>query len=139
MQKLTIAVIGAASLFALPVLAQTNSTTTSPSTTGSNSSASNQPMSQADMSQLQQKITSDMQKDGYKDVRVVPNSFLIHARNKEGQPVVMIINPNSVFAVTSIDTANGTGNPSGVNNGAGSSLGSNNNLTHNGTSSTTHQ
>lgn len=133
MQKLAIAVIGAASLFALPVLAQTNSNGTSSSNSGSSSSASNAPMSQASMAQMQQKITSDLQKDGYKDVRVVPNSFLIHAQNKEGQPVVMIINPNSVFAVTSVgNTGNGNGSPNGTN-GTNNNLGNSGNANHNGT------
>jgi hypothetical protein len=32
----------------------------------------------------------------------------VHATNKEGQSVVMIINPDSVFSMTDVGTANGT-------------------------------
>jgi len=78
-------------------------------------------MSQSDLTKLQQKITADLQNDGYRDVRVMPNSFLVHATNKQGQAVVMIINPDSVFAVTEI----GPGNATGSGGGSGSNLGNN--------------
>lgn len=129
MQKFYIAAIGAAAFAALPALAQTSSTGSN-ATTNSNSSMSTSntgangsttPMSQADMGRLQQKITADLQNDGYKNVRVVPNSFLIHAENKSGQPIVMIINPDSVFAITDVGNQ---GNPNGAGRNGGA-LGSN--------------
>jgi hypothetical protein len=88
-------------------------------------------MSQADIQRVQQKITHDLTSDGYTNVQVVPNSFLVHATDKRNQPVVMIINPDSVFAVTELPNkqANNAGNPNGGSS-HNSSLGS---------STTTHQ
>ncbi len=99
MQKLTLAAFAAACLLATPVLAQAN--TNSSSTTANNTSQT-KPMSQADLQRVQQKITNDLTSDGYTNVQVMPNSFLVHATNKRNEPVVMIINPDSVFAVTQL-------------------------------------
>ena len=134
MQKTFLALTAAASLLAVPALAQSNqSNSTQSNQANSGSSAAgqsssqagaSQQMSQADLTQLQHKITSDLQQDGYKNVRVVPNSFLVHAENKQGHPVVMIINPDSVFAMTTVD-ASGNGNPgSAQGNATGSQRGS---------------
>lgn len=111
MQKLTLAALGAASLFALPALAQNSNQPTHP-----NTSSSAQPMSSGDQQQLRQKITQDLKNDGYSDVQVVPDSFLVHAKNKQGEAVVMIINPNSVFAVTQLPT--NQANAGNSNNGS---------------------
>lgn len=121
MQKLTVAAIGAASLFALPVFAQN----TTPSHNGSQATTNNSSSSTANLQQVQHKITQDLQNDGYTNVQVIPNSFLVHAMNKHNEPVVMIINPDSVFAVTQLpgNQAN-AGNPNGAhssNQGVGSS------------------
>lgn len=128
MKSFTYALIGAASLAAVPALAQSsNSSSGGASTTPPHNStaSSSTPMSSSDMAQLQQKITSDLQADGYKNVRVMPNSFLVHATNKQGQPVVMIINPDSVFAVTELggNTASNN-NPNRTQSGSGGALGS---------------
>ena len=41
-----------------------------------------------------------LQKQGFTDVRVVPQSFIIHAKDKDGNPVVMSVTPDSIAAVT---------------------------------------
>src|SRR3984893_6490907 len=41
-----------------------------------------------------------LQKQGFTDVRVVPQSFIIHAKDKDGNPVVMSVTPDSITAVT---------------------------------------
>ncbi len=48
--------------------------------------------------QIQQKIKSQ----GFTDVKVVPESFLVTAKDKDGDPVTMIIGPHSLvmFSVT---------------------------------------
>ena len=128
MQNLTLAMIGAASLFAVPAFAQSSSKNSTSSTGNSNTSASNQQMSSQDLQKSQQKITQDLKSDGYTNVKVVPDSFLVHATNKHNQPVVMIINPDSVFAVTQLsgknaNSANASGT-SGQQSGLGSSTSS---------------
>lgn len=41
-----------------------------------------------------------LQKQGYTDIRVVPRSFIVNAKDKDGNPVVMSVSPNSITAVT---------------------------------------
>ena len=50
---------------------------------------------------LRQKMTSDLQKAGFSDVQVMPESFLVHAKDSSGNPIMMVINPDSVSEVTS--------------------------------------
>jgi len=42
---------------------------------------------------LQQQLTSDFQKAGLTDVRVMPDSFLVEAKDKSGNAITMLINP----------------------------------------------
>ena len=117
MYKITIATIGAAALFAVPVFAQTTNHSTDQGNTKSTSSSSAS-SSQATMSsaQAQQKIMSDLQNDGFTNIHVIPNSFLVHATNKRNEPVVMIINPDSVFEVTDLPKHPGTSTQSNAGN-----------------------
>jgi len=116
MQKSLIAALGAAALFAVPAFAastpstETNppgSTATAPAA-GTTTPNASTPMPRAPGSSLggmRQKITAELTKDGFKNVEVVADSFLVHAINQDGEPVVMIINPDSVFAVTKLTSA----------------------------------
>ena len=106
MYKLTLATIGMASLFAIPAFAQNSpqSNTTNPANNSATSSTQ-QPMSPTNVAQAQQKIMQDLKSDGYTNVRVVPNSFLVHATNKRNEAVVMIINPDSVFSVIALPSS----------------------------------
>ncbi len=49
--------------------------------------------------ELKQKLTSQ----GFTNVQIVPGSFIVSAKDKQGDPVTMIIGPNSmtVFAMSS--------------------------------------
>ncbi|SJZ38970.1 hypothetical protein SAMN02745126_00818 [Enhydrobacter aerosaccus] len=49
---------------------------------------------------LPQKIHDKLVAQGFKDVVVVPNSFIVSARDKDGQPVQMLIGPDSMTVVT---------------------------------------
>ncbi len=104
MQKLTLTAFAAACLLAAPTMVQAASTNQNNggTNTASSSSAAQRPMSQADLQKVELKITNDLKSDGYTNVQVMPNSFLVHATNKHNDPVMMIINPNSVFAVTQV-------------------------------------
>src|SRR5579875_3288174 len=101
------AALAAASMLAVPAFAQT--TATQPNTGSSYSRTSSQngssTMSPQQTMQLRRKIKSDLQQSGFTDIHVVPDSFLVRAVNKQGEPVVMIINPNSVFSVTQMSSA----------------------------------
>lgn len=60
---------------------------------------------------LPQQIRDKLKTQGYSDVKVVPGSFIVSAKDKEGDPVTMVIGPHStaVFTTVSIDSAPTTG------------------------------
>jgi hypothetical protein len=49
---------------------------------------------------LREQMTTTLQKEGFTDVKVMPDSFLVSAKDKTGNPVTMFINPDSVTEVT---------------------------------------
>ncbi|RYB01771.1 hypothetical protein D3272_24515 [Lichenibacterium ramalinae] len=59
---------------------------------------------QADMSHMnmRQQIQSQMTKAGFTDVIVTPSSFYVRGKNKQGEPVAMVIGPDSFTEVTEI-------------------------------------
>jgi hypothetical protein len=48
--------------------------------------------------ELRQKLTSA----GFTDIEIVPSSFLVSAKNKEGNQVMMRISPNSMTTLTEV-------------------------------------
>jgi hypothetical protein len=105
MSKFSFATIVAATLLAAPAFAQSSPSTTPLPTTPTPTSPTATTPSAAG-TQARETITSQLEKDGYRNVSVVADSFLVHATNKEGQSVVMIINPDSVFSMTDVGAAN---------------------------------
>jgi hypothetical protein len=71
-------------------------------------------MSGQNPAQLRQQVRQNLADAGFTDIKVMPESFLVRAKDKSGNPVMMIINPDSVTAVTAL-----TGTTSG-NSMAGS-------------------
>jgi len=49
-----------------------------------------------------QQMRQDLQGLGFTDVKIMPESFLIRAKDKQGRSVMMVVNPDSVLAVTAI-------------------------------------
>lgn len=66
---------------------------------------------QSDMSKMpiRQQIQDQMSKAGYTDVTVTPSSFYVHAKDKQGNPIAMVIGPDSVTEVTELPAAKGGG------------------------------
>ena len=56
---------------------------------------------------LQQQVTTNLQNSGFTNVKVMPDSFLVQATDKSGNPVTMFIGPNSMTEVTTVGAANG--------------------------------
>ena len=87
---------------AMPAFAATN---TNAAETGNGQSANarsvNAP-SAASMMPLRHKIHQELAEGGFTDIRVMPQSFLVRAKDRDGNPVMMVINPNSVTAITAI-------------------------------------
>jgi hypothetical protein len=48
---------------------------------------------------LRMQFTKDLKIAGFTDIRVMPESFLVRAKDKRGRPVMMVINPDSVAEV----------------------------------------
>lgn len=89
---------------------------TSPSQNQSAStSTANQPGAEPSGSMnMRQQLQDTLAKQGYSDINVVPSSFLVHAKDKKGEPVAMVIGPDSITAVTEIapnKQANATNDP----------------------------
>jgi hypothetical protein len=49
---------------------------------------------------IQQQLRQNLQRAGFTDIQVMPSSFLVRAKDPGGNPVMMVINPDSVTAVT---------------------------------------
>ena len=58
-----------------------------------------------------EKLTQDLKKAGFTDVKVMADAFLIQAKTKDGNPVVMTLGPDGVTALemTNAKSASQTG------------------------------
>jgi len=107
-----------ASGFAAPAFAATTGTPT-PGSTGDTSAADGQSAMSNDQNGMNdqssiyngnkngqaamhigQHIRNDLSKAGYTDITIMPTSFMVRAKDKEGNPVMMVISPDSVTAIT---------------------------------------
>jgi hypothetical protein len=81
---------------------------------------------------IQQQVYDNLKQAGFTEIQIMPSSFLVRAKDRAGNPVMMVINPDSVTAVTEIPeqggvaafppSASGRGEanmPTGPNSGAG--------------------
>ena len=83
---------------------------------------------------IAQKLRADLNKAGYTDITIRPSSFFVQAKNSEGNPVTMMISPDSVTALTEAtqrsesasksQDSGGNGNSAGVTPGSKSTGGS---------------
>jgi hypothetical protein len=78
----------------------------------SQSPSQNQTSAKATVNQGQnlaaaQKIRQDLQSAGFKDVKVVAESFVVQAKSRDGDPVLMTIGPHgmSVFETENINNS----------------------------------
>jgi hypothetical protein len=54
------------------------------------------------------------QQAGFTDIRIMPESFLVRAKDRDGNPVMMVINPDSITAIEK--------QPGGSTTGAGTQM-----------------
>lgn len=101
--------------------AQTQNHSSSPQTTSQPPANSNQNLAAA------QQIQQDLKKAGFTDVNVVAESFVVQAKSKDGNPVLMTIGPHgmSIFEAEAMNNATGskTSSPSSTTGSAPSSNG----------------
>jgi hypothetical protein len=50
--------------------------------------------------QIRAKISQKLQAAGFTDIRMMPTSFMVRAKDPDGNPVMMLINPDSVEAIS---------------------------------------
>ena len=48
------------------------------------------------------KLKQDLQKAGFTDIKVLADSFVVQANDKDGNPTVMTLSPGGVFAISEI-------------------------------------
>jgi hypothetical protein len=71
-------------------------------------STRDQPQSNSgDAQTIQHQVQSNLQQAGFTDIQMMPSSFLVRAKDSAGNPVIMVISPDSVTAVTEISTPAG--------------------------------
>jgi hypothetical protein len=118
-----------AALLPCSAYAQTSTGTsaTSPSATATSpnnatGTMATQPSNQTAQA-LPQKIKQKLQQQGFSDVQVVPGSFIVSAKDKDGDLVNMVIGPNSMMMMTSSQVS-GTPNSSSTTTGQSGSTSS---------------
>jgi hypothetical protein len=62
-----------------------------------------------DVQNIPQKIHDELTAKGFKDVKVVPGSYIVSGEDKDGNPVMMVIGPNSMTVMkgTPLDGSQG--------------------------------
>jgi hypothetical protein len=51
---------------------------------------------------IQEQVRNNLKQAGFTDIHIIPTSFLVRAKDSAGNPVMLVINPDSVAAVTEI-------------------------------------
>jgi hypothetical protein len=112
-------ILAAAAMLALltaPVLAQSSSTS------GSQASQVNQnaqAASQSDQQKLAaaQKIEQSLKKEGFTDVKIVAESFVVQGKSPDGNPVVMTIGPQGMSVFEAMNANGSSSGTVGSNSG----------------------
>ena len=123
--------IGILLVCAGPSFAQNN-----PQNNTQNKGAQSQQQTQSSQN-MQQQVRSNLQSAGFTDIKIMPESFLVRAKDKSGNPVMMVINPDSITAVTeevnhrNSSSTTGSAAGQGANNNGVDNNGANNNGTKN--------
>ena len=66
------------------------------------------------------KVTQDLQKAGFSDVKVLEDAFLVQAKTKDGNPIIMTIGPNGMSAMEMSKSTQTTGQAHSDNSPAAS-------------------
>jgi sporulation protein YlmC with PRC-barrel domain len=66
-----------------------------------------------DQTSARQNLTNMLQKSGYTDIRVAPTSFMVRAKDRDGDPVIMSVSPDHFAEMTTVsDRTTDNGNSS---------------------------
>jgi opacity protein-like surface antigen len=100
-----------------PAFAQSTQSTSSPAQSNTQANANSTGNLVA-----AQKIKDDLQKAGFTNVEIVAESFVVQAKSKDGDPVLMTIGPHGMSVFEAMNNNNSSG--SGSSSTTGSSTGS---------------
>ena len=105
MEKVKLAALAVMLTVSSSAFAQTSATsapaTPAPAATPKTAAAE----TQASPGDLQQELTARLQKAGFTDVTVLPDSFLVRADDKAGNAVMMSITPDSMTELTAVNAS----------------------------------
>ena len=112
-----LAVFLATALASGAAMAATNATPPSNQTSSPTASASADAnaMKGADAlhhTNLRQELQDQLTKAGYTSIKIVPSAFYVQAKDKKGEPVAMVIGPDSFTEVTEVKTTGPAPQPS---------------------------
>jgi hypothetical protein len=79
--------------------AQQNPSMSSPSSPEAKNSQAQTQNSQT-VSKISQQIKSNLEQAGFKDIQMMPSSFIVRARDQNNNSVMMAISPDSMTAIT---------------------------------------
>lgn len=82
---------------------QTTSDNTPANAQTSKSASAGDQMQSFDHNNLRQELQQQLSSAGYTSIKIMPSSFYVQAKSKDGQPVAMVIGPDSMVAVTEVD------------------------------------
>jgi hypothetical protein len=85
--------------------AQTNAPATSTAAPSANVTAD----SANTTTSLRDSVRGMLQKSGFTDISMMPSSFMIRARDQQGNPVVMSVSPDSVTEISELGASNPNG------------------------------
>jgi len=71
--------------------------------------------------QIQDHVRKNLEQAGFTDIKMMPSSFLVRAKDREGNPVMMVINPDSIASVTLQRGSSTTGQGGSSTTGQGGS------------------
>ena len=131
MRKLILA--AASLMITLPAFAQNatgpqsqqNPSTYSPQAQDSQTQTQTQTQNSQMTSKIAQQIRSNLEQAGFKNIKMMPSSFIVRAEDQNDNPVMMVINPDSITTVSKMRSGSSSSNTGdnatvGQNPGAGS-------------------
>jgi hypothetical protein len=81
---------------------QSGASQISPGTSSTSQGAGPGTMQNQKQPTIRSQIQQNLQSAGFTDIRIMPSSFLVRAKDRDGNPVMMVINPDSFEAVTEV-------------------------------------
>jgi hypothetical protein len=106
MRSHALPLIAAVAMLAGPAFAQTSNTSNMSGSSRDNSSAASSSSASSSQSpdtavtlDTQQKLKQSLEQNGFKNVLVVPEAYVIHAQAPDGSKIVMEVSPDQMRAV----------------------------------------